>query len=54
MAICKEQFGGRLWIALRPGTRRWLKRMYWKRVRRLERHDVENAPIRRQYRGWYD
>jgi len=54
MANSKEQFGGRLWVSLRAGTRRWLKRHYWKWIRQKERRDPENAPTRKPFRGWYD
>jgi len=41
-------------VPMRPGTRRWLKRMWWRRVRSAERVSPEDAPVRHNYRGWWD
>lgn len=37
-----------------PGHWKWIKRRTNKWRRRQERADVENAPIKTAYTGWYD
>lgn len=54
MSSDMSKFGGRLMVKIRPGHRRWLKRSYWKAVRQQARRDLENAPTRKVFKGWYD
>jgi hypothetical protein len=49
-----EQFGGRLFVGLKPGTRRLWKRWSSKARRRLERELGEDAPRVRRFSGWAD
>ena len=49
-----EQFGGRLCIGIKAGTRRLWKRWASKARRRTEKFDLEGAPRRNFYRGWAD
>lgn len=52
-----EQFGGRLWVGIKAGTRRQLKRLFWKVMRRRFRDDIERDTERanvKQRSGWYD
>jgi len=51
----REQFGGRLLVGIKAGTRRIFKRKYQKQRRREEKRNPEDAPIKRAwYKGYYD
>jgi hypothetical protein len=49
----REQFGGRLRVGIKAGTRRLLKRA-WSKSRRQEEKKSDDPPRRPRYAGWYD
>lgn len=52
MSLHQEQLGSTSHNRYRSGDRRWAKKQMNRRIRRAEKRDPENAPVRKRFRGW--